>query len=107
MAHHREEVTWLTTSVTAATNHRAAIRTETANDSRTGIPVAAVWIRPRAAIVRAKTRAPSRNRLARLAAGGVSPPAAVIFAMPRARRPHQPRLLVESCKVCKARAHHP
>jgi hypothetical protein len=41
MTHHREDVTWLTRSVTAS-NHRAAIKIETASDSGTASRAAAI-----------------------------------------------------------------
>src|SRR5688572_15622984 len=105
--HSREEVTWLTTSVTAATNSRAAIRIETASDRETVNPVAAaVWSPPTAAVgVAETTTRSSRNRLASTrAAGG------------RCRRPrrhcdacvpdvavNQKSLRKRTCKLCKRR----
>ena len=71
-------MTWLTTSVTAETNSKAATRTVTANDNRgTANPVAA-W-KTRAASSLVKTRNRSRNRLGSTRGRRHEPPAAVFL----------------------------
>jgi hypothetical protein len=60
----REEVTWLTTSVTAETNSRAATRIATASDRETADPAAAAWsLRAAAPTDPGRKRTRSRNRL--------------------------------------------
>ena len=94
--HSREELTWLKTSVTAATNNKAAIRIETASNRGTANPVAAAWSLPRAAggLAETKTRS-SRNRLASTRGRRALAAGRACIREPARKSP---------CKVCKRRA---